>query len=173
MNKTTKIAIAFAAFAGVAGAVAHADNWGGKRHHGMMYGNGPGMMRGMDPSAMFDEADADKSGDITFEEFAAAAKTRFGGADANGDGKFTVAEVAAQIEKMRTERMAKRIIERFDVNGDGELTADEIETNQKKLFAMMDRNDDGKLEKGEGARSMMDRHGMRGWGHGPRGWGNN
>ena len=64
-------------------------------------------------------------------------------------GKVTVAELAAEIEKMRAERMAKRIIDRFDTNGDGVLTKAEVESRQKKMFALLDRNDDGKIEKSE------------------------
>ena len=85
------------------------------------------------------------SGDVTFEEFAAAMKSRIGDADADSDGKMTVAEIAAEIERMRAERMARRMIERFDTDGDGMLTLVEIEARQKKMFALLDRNDDGKI----------------------------
>jgi hypothetical protein len=38
---------------------------------------------------------------------------------------------------------------RLDANGDGMLTLAEIESRQKKMFALMDRNDDGKIVKDE------------------------
>ena len=95
------------------------------------------------------------SGDVTFEEFSAAMAKRFPSADANSDGKMTVAEIADAIERMRAERMAQRIVKRFDTNGDGELTKDEIESRQKKMFALLDRNDDGKIEKSEMPRRPM------------------
>lgn len=41
--------------------------------------------------------------------------------------------------------MAKRIIERFDVDGDGAVTQAEIDTNQQKIYALLDKNNDGKL----------------------------
>jgi Ca2+-binding EF-hand superfamily protein len=50
---------------------------------------------------------------------------------------------------MRAERMARRIVARFDTDGDGMLTAAEIESRQKKMFALMDRNDDGRIVSGE------------------------
>jgi Ca2+-binding EF-hand superfamily protein len=137
MLKSTKIAIAFLAFAGTAGSLAiAADRTGGpgKWRHGMM---------------RFDRMDKDSNGDITLDEFSAAMANRMTEADTDHDGKVTVAELAAEIEKMRAERMAKRIIDRFDTNGDGVLTKAEVESRQKKMFALLDRNDDGKIEKSE------------------------
>ena len=136
MRLSTKLALAFLTLAGFAGTTAYAaENDRPGRHGGA-------EMR-------FDRLDTDDSGDITFEEFAAAIKSRIGDADANSDGKMTVEEIAAEIQKMRAERMARRIIERFDTDGDGMLTAAEIESRQKKMFALMDRNDDGKIVKDE------------------------
>ena len=149
MKKSTKIAIAFLAIAGAAGSVAFAGEHG-KRSERLGH-------RG----ANFERADADSSGDVTFEEFAAAMNSRVTGADADGDGKMTVAEIASEIERMRAERMAKRIVERFDADGDGMLTKAEIESRQKKMFALLDRNDDGKIVKEEMPRRGMGRHGDR------------
>ena len=156
MRKSTRLALGFAALAGLVATAAYAaDGPRGWGVHGM-YGN----MR-------LHHADADKSGDITFDEFSAAMKGRMENADANHDGKVTVEELAAYLEKARYERMARRMIGRFDTNGDGELTEDEVQGRQKKLFALMDRNDDGKIEE-----AVMPRHHGRrgGWGHqGPNG----
>ena len=139
MKKSTKIAIAFLALAGTAGSVAVAADRGGD-----MRGKWPrwGMMS-------LDRLDKDANGDVTFDEFSAAMDKRMSEADTNGDGKLTVAEIAAEIEKMRTERMAQRLVDRFDTDGDGVLTKAEIESRQKKVFALLDRNDDGKIEKSE------------------------
>lgn len=131
MKTTTRLAVAFLALAGAAGGVAQAQD---RRNDGE---RGPGMR--------LERADADNSGDVTFEEFQAAMKNRMGGADANGDGKMTVEEIAVEIQRQRSERMARRMIERFDVDGDGALTMAEIENRQKKQFALLDRNDDGKI----------------------------
>ena len=80
MTTLTKAALAFLALAGTAGtmAVASDDDFGDWRG---------GKSR-------LERADADDSGDVTFEEFTAAMKRRIGGADADGDGKMTVAEIA-------------------------------------------------------------------------------
>ncbi|MEO5322197.1 acid-shock protein [Mesorhizobium sp. CC13] len=137
MSKSTRLSIAFLALAGTAGTSALAAAQDGPRGHGME------MM------PRLERADADKSGDVTFDEFAAAMDQRFANADGNGDGKMTVAEIADQIMRMRAERAAQRMVERFDADGDGALTNAEIESRQKKLFALLDRNDDGKIVKDE------------------------
>ena len=133
MKKSITLAMAFAAVAASAGTAAFASDRSGNRD---------GRMR-------LERADADKSGDISFEEFSAAMQNRIANADADKDGKITVAEMASEIEKMHAERMAKRIMTRFDTNGDGVLTSDEVEGRQKKIFAYLDRNEDGKIDKGE------------------------
>ena len=137
MKTSTRLAIAFLAIAGASG-TAYAAEQG--RRAGQ---DGPrAAMR-------FEAADADASGDVTFEEFSAAVNNRVSSADADGDGKMTVAEIADAIERNRAERAARRFVERFDTDGDGALTAAEIESRQKKMFALLDRNDDGKLVKDE------------------------
>ena len=115
MKTSTRIALAFLALAGWRGTAAYAA-----RRPARPSRPAGGEMR-------FDRLDADQSGDITFEEFSAAMKSRIGEADKDGDGKMTVGEIASEIERLRAERMAKRIVERFDTDGDGMLTAAEIE----------------------------------------------
>jgi Ca2+-binding EF-hand superfamily protein len=145
MKRNLTIALAFLALAGAVGGHAYARDGGGKHNGGMRAG-------AMMPS--LDLADADKNGEITLEEFTKAATERFTSADADKNGQLTVAEVAAEIEKMRSERMATRMIERLDGNGDGTLSAAEAESGQKKIFALMDRNDDGKIAANERPRGM-------------------
>lgn len=135
MKKTLTMAFAFLSLAGAA-ASAHAATQQGDRAANAR-------------QSRFERADADNSGDVTFEEFAALMNKRFAKADANGDGKITVGEIAEQIRHKRAERVAARMVKRFDVNGDGTLTRAEIENRQKKIFALLDRNDDGKLVKDE------------------------
>ena len=141
MKKTTTIALAFVALAGLAGGTAIAkDGYGKFRDHREHAGK------------RFERADTDSSGDLSFEEFSAAFQDRIGGTDANKDGVMTVEEIANEIMRRRAERMAKRIVERFDTDGDGQLTTAEIESQQRKLFALLDRNDDGKVEMDEARR---------------------
>lgn len=150
MNNSTKMALAFFALSAAVGAPALAD-----KRHGDDIGGAGGMM------GRFDQADTDSNGEITFDEFSKAAGERFTLADVNKDGKVTVEEMAAAIEKMRAERMARRMINRFDANSDGAVTLAEIQNGQKEIYALMDRNDDGKLIKEEMPRKgkgHMGRH---------------
>jgi Ca2+-binding EF-hand superfamily protein len=145
MKRNLTIALAFLALSGAVGGIAYAKDGGGKRHGGERAG-------AMMPS--LDLADADKNGEITLEEFTKVATERFTTADADKNGQLTVAEVSAEIEKMRTERMATRMIERLDGNGDGTLSAEEAQSGQKKIFALLDKNDDGKIAANERPRGM-------------------
>ncbi len=155
-SNKSMIALGFLALSTVLGGAAVAKNrHGGGMDHGMMGG----------PMMNMDTMDADKNGDISFEEFSKAAGDRFILADTNKDGKVTVEEMAAAIEKMRAENMAKRMIDKFDTNGDGALTQEEITVGQKKIFALMDKNNDGKVIKDE-----MPRQGKKGH-HGDKGGG--
>ncbi len=150
MNTTTPLALAFASFASLTAAAAAAEEREGP--HGMF---GPGAMK-----ANFERADTDKSGDVTYQEFAAVFGERFKKADSNANGELTVEEVADGIERMMAEQMAMRVIGRLDVDDDGKLTTAEVESQQKKLFALGDRNDDGKIAESE----LPDRKGgKRGW----------
>jgi EF hand len=142
MKKITGLALAFLALSAAVTGAAYADKRHGSGNAGMLGGPEDGMQP-------LDLADADKNGEITFEEFKKAAGDRFVVADVNKDGKVTVGEMAAAIEKVRTERIAKRMIDRFDTDRDGAVTLAEIENGQKKIYALMDRNDDGKLVKDE------------------------
>lgn len=141
MLKKPVIAVAFLAFAGMTTSALAQDRW----------------HRGDGARGLFTERLGSFEGDITFEDFAAAARERFARADADGDGKLTVEELAAEIQRMRYERMARRAIERFDVDGDGELTLEEIENRLQKRFALMDRDDSGTIERAERPRRQMQR----------------
>jgi Ca2+-binding EF-hand superfamily protein len=146
MKKSTRLALAFLAVAGASTGIASAEDQprADKRGHG---------------SAMrFERVDTDSSGDISFEEFAAVIMNRIGTADADNDGKMTVAEIADEIQRMRSQRMAERIVQRFDTDGDGMLTVVEIQNRQRKMFALLDRNDDGRITLEE-----MPNRGNRGW----------
>jgi Ca2+-binding EF-hand superfamily protein len=163
MTRNSKLLLSAAAIVAVGATAAIAGN--GMRH----FGGGPMAME------RFESADADKSGDVTFEEFSAAFDQRIGGADANGDGIYSADEIAAEIQKQMAQRMAERMIKRFDTDGDGKLAKAEVESHEKRMFAMLDRNADGKIGKDEVPQRGMPGGGMSGggwghkWHHGP--WG--
>jgi Ca2+-binding EF-hand superfamily protein len=136
MRKSTKLALAFVALAGAVGSAAYADEHsGGGPRDGM-------MMR-------LNKAMNDYDGTVTFDQFSDAMDARLKKIVADNGGKLTVAQLAEALEKARFEQMAKRIIARYDTKGDGTLTTDEITSRQKKVFALLDKNNDGKVEKAE------------------------
>ncbi|TPK76456.1 hypothetical protein FJ930_04075 [Mesorhizobium sp. B2-4-15] len=136
MKKSTKLALAFVALAGAVGTTAYAENnASAKMREGMM--------------ARLDKAMNDSGGAITFDQFSNVMDARLKKLVADNGGKLTVAQLADALEKARFERMAKRIIARYDTKGDGTLTADDIAGRQKKVFALLDKNNDGKIDKSE------------------------
>ncbi len=136
MRKSTKLALAFAALAGAVGTTAYAEN------------NASAKMR-EDTMMRLNKAMSDSDGAITFDQFSDAMNARLKKLVAANGGKLTVAQLADALEKARFERIARRIIARYDTKGDGTLTSDDITGREKKVFAMLDKNNDGKIEKSE------------------------
>jgi Ca2+-binding EF-hand superfamily protein len=152
MRKSITLALAFAALAGAVGTTAYAENnASAKMREGM-------MMR-------LNKAMKDSDGTITFDQFSDAMNARLKKLVADNGGKLTVAQLADALEKVRFERMARRIIARYDTKGDGTLTADDITSRQKKVFALLDKNNDGKIEQGELPKGDRAGH-RRQWGGG-------
>lgn len=103
--------------------------------------------------------DANNDGAVDQQEFATAQNLK--DADTNGDGELSKDELVTMIQKRQAERAAERMTRRLDIDGDGKVTIAEIEKNRTERFALMDRNDDGKLEGNELRRKGGDRHGRR------------
>jgi Ca2+-binding EF-hand superfamily protein len=120
----------------------------------MRHGGGEGKMG----FASLEQLDSDKSGDVTFDEFKKSSNERFLLADSNKDGKVTVEEMTAVIEKVRLEKMAKHFVDRFDTDRDGAVTLAEMEANKQEVYAVLDRDNDGKLTKNE-----IDHKMKKGW----------
>ncbi len=154
MKMKTSLAAAFLAFAGAA-----ASTSAGAQQAPAAPGAGNAAPRAQ--GQRFERLDADSNGAISFEEFAAAMGTRISGADADTDGTLTVEEIAAQLQKEHFRRQAERMIRRFDTNGDGKLTTAEIESRQRKVFALADRDDSGALERDEMRRGGREGRGGR------------
>ena len=111
--------------------------------------------RGGDHAEMrFERIDADSNGSVTFVEFSKPMLDRFNEADANDDGLVSADEIAEVIEGRRAERMANRMIERFDIDGDEQVSAEELQNRQEKMFALMDRDDSGAITEDELPRRM-------------------
>ncbi|MHC1548857.1 EF-hand domain-containing protein [Phyllobacterium sp. K27] len=88
-------------------------------------------------------------------------------ADTDKDGTLSKQEIEAMAMKRIVERQARRMTKRLDINGDGVVTIAEVEKQKAKRFALMDRNDDGKIDKSEmrhgrnGGHAHKMHHGQR------------
>lgn len=121
------------------------------RHHGMR----GRMMRGMAQMACA-SADADKNGVLTRAEVDASLSKVYSAAVGGGTG-MTEAQFETVLEARRKD-MRKAAFQRLDKNGNGKLTSEEFLSGREGgLFAMLDRNKDGVVEKSE-----LPRRGMRG-----------
>lgn len=88
-------------------------------------------------------------------------------ADTDKDGTLSKQEIEAMVTKRVVERQTERMTKRLDVNGDGVVTIAEVEKQKAKRFALMDRNDDGKIDKSEMRHGHKGKHGHKKH-HGPR-----
>ncbi|MEZ5872432.1 MAG: hypothetical protein R3D32_11455 [Nitratireductor sp.] len=168
MKRSTKYIIAGLAVVATAGVTFAAQ---GFRHHGD---------RARMAMEMFNKTDTNGDKAISLDELMAALTSRFDKADANGDKSITKAEVVSAVENNPempraarwSGRIADNVVYRLDLDDNGSVAFSELENRAGKLFALLDRNDDGKLELAELRRDMggMRGHHRRGPG---RWWGGN
>ena len=128
--KTIGLVAAAAIIAAGAGYTAYAA--GGMEHgegHGMMRGGGHGMGQGRMMERMFDRFDANEDGKIEQSEIDSAHAGRFSESDADGDGALSTEEIKAMVMKRaetRADRMAERMLNRMDEDGDGSISQAEF-----------------------------------------------
>lgn len=157
MKRNTKIILAGVAVVIVAGGAALA-NQGWKMHKGKQAA-----------IEFLKAADLDKDDALTLTEINTAISSRFTGADGDGDKALSKVELITAVEnlgempflKRRSGGIADRVVYRMDLNEDGVVALSEIENRVAKFFAVVDRDDDGKVVMEEVRR-------LRGMGHGKR-----
>ena len=86
-----------------------------------------------------------KAESATIDRAIATDRERLSAAQAEAKGWRARAGEAAK----RIEEMAKRMIARYDSKDQGVLTTEDVTARDKKVFALLDKNNDGKLEKRE------------------------
>lgn len=172
MKTTTKIAVAFVALAGVAGATlsAQADSrWQARQDSGqpmqMAYGghdHGHGYhrdgMRGEGPRGgmmlrMMESFDTNGDGKLSQAEIDESRGARFGKFDADGDGVLNLQEY----EQLWLDAMREVMVDRFqdlDADGNAGVTAEEFARPFQKMVERRDRNGDGVIDKQDFQRRM-------------------
>lgn len=116
------------------------------------------------PHMNFEQLDSNGDGQVTKEELANAATTRFNAVDTNGDGNLSVDELAAASERANQDRIAK-MVEKRDENGDGVLSLTEMQPRSDRMdhmFERLDANEDGVISAEEFEKMKDRRHGKRG-----------
>jgi hypothetical protein len=112
------------------------------------------------PEKLMERVDLDGDKAASTEEITNLASTLFSAADTNADGKLTKAEIVTAIDtgsmpeplKRRSGRVADRIVGQGDINQDGVLALDEVNNRLGKFHALVDWNDDGRVELAEAKR---------------------
>lgn len=119
----------------------------------LMMSGGVAMAHGLHSDGMKSLKGTD--GVITKEMLEQRQAERFARMDTDGDGRLTVDELHAGLQRERAERMHKWL----DRDGDGFVSAEEFAAMQNKRFSRMDANGDGVIDKEEmrSRRHMKDR----------------
>ena len=109
------------------------------------------------PARMFDAADANRDGRVTWDEAWAQLTTRFNEADGNRDGGVSADELRAYAARQmgnrpvpaRADGRGQAMFRAADADRDGRVTLAEFQPMAEALFRSMDRNDDGAIERNE------------------------
>ena len=142
---------------------------GGPQMGGPQMG-GP-MMKGAMLEQMFKKLDANGDGAVTREEAVKLVDERFAAIDANKDGVVDKTEVESWIGRRAPAQAVDGFLKRHDLDGDGKVTKAEFEKPFGKIFAVFDRNDDGKVTLDEARQAGPMAMGFAGPGRGGHGMG--
>jgi len=108
------------------------------------------MMPGM---AQFEELDINNDGRVSKEEIRRKNESVVKSMDLNGDQNLSAEELMRQ-HSQRAKFYVTRMIKRLDADSDGELSFGELKNsrhvkNLTKMFDLIDKNDDGFINKRE------------------------
>jgi len=114
------------------------------------------------PQAFLAQMDADGDGKVTVAEMAASQKAEFTARDTDGDGFLSKDEMLAagnERAQKRMENRVERMIEHGDTDGDGKLSLAEAEQSPRieRMMARLDTDGDGAISTEE--MQAMGKHG--------------
>lgn len=92
--------------------------------------------------------DADDDGKVTLEEFVIRSQTRFVELDTDANGELSADELAKPMVE-RADYKVRKMMKRYDADGDGRITEEEFSAPARKRFAMRDFDGDGKISDDE------------------------
>lgn len=140
-----------------AGAMARGDFEHHGKHHGFhgkhgyhhdgdwgRGGHGKGHHRLHRKLAKLKKLDADGDGVVTLEEFLKPSEERFAELDTDGKGSLTGEQLVAR-QQAQLDYRIKRMLKRYDTDGDGKISKEEFRKPAQDRFAERDFNGDGKI----------------------------
>lgn len=109
-----------------------------------------GMGGFADPIELFEQADANRDGVVSRDEYLAARVAKFDSLDRNHDGYLTDADFP-RLGKMGGERADKlrEMLQKADTNHDGKVSREEFRNAGTPIFDLADANHDGVIDKAE------------------------
>jgi Ca2+-binding EF-hand superfamily protein len=148
--------------AGSVAAISAPSFRGGHMRHGAAFGERGGGAFAHSRARLSDwikEADANKDGVITLDEFLALRQPTLARLDRNKDGVIDAAEFEAAA-KETADYWIKRFLKRHDANRDGKVSKEEFAYAARERFRVRDINDDGRIgieDAGPGVRERFKR----------------
>lgn len=116
-------------------------------HHGAggHHGKGHRLYRKL---AKLKKMDADGDGVVTLEEYLKPSEERFAELDTGGTGSLSSAQLVSRQQAELNYRI-KRMLKRYDADGDGKISKEEFQKPARDRFAKRDFNGDGKISDDE------------------------
>jgi hypothetical protein len=107
---------------------------------------GPALAQSRDGGVM-EQADANKDGKVTRQEYTDARAAQFARMDRNGDGVVDDADSRERADQSAVgKRVAGAMRGRIDANGDGKISKDEFVSAPTMLFDRFDADKNGELD---------------------------
>ena len=134
----------------ITASISHSRSGGGGWHagYGHAYGYGHDRRHARRGLRKLRRVDANEDGKVTLEEFVIRSQTRLVELDTDANGELSADELAKPMLE-RADYKVRRMVKRFDADGDGKITQEEFSAPARKRFAKRDFDGDGKISDNE------------------------